>query len=205
MADLGGNFDPNAVPEREGGVDGEPIPAGTEVLAHIIEDEAKDTRNGGFAVIFTWEILEGQPYARRRVWDFVNINNASEKAQEIGQRHLADIWQATGAPPSRNTSVLHRKPCLIRIGIEKGNGINPKTGQPYPDKNKVMRVKPVGAMVPQNAGVSRGQPKQPATRPAPTVPGRSSAPGTAGNGAARPARAWASRQPAEAEGEKAPF
>lgn len=187
MADLGYNFDPEAVPPSDSDFD--VIPAG-QYDAQITESDVVSTKSGsGRMLKLTWEILSG-PFANRKVWQNVNIENQSEKAQEIGQRELANICEATGAGAIRDSQDLHFKPCLVQVGIEPGQGN-------YPDKNIVKRVRPYqsGAAAPQRQAVAR----QPAAKAAGGQPSRAQPPaGRPGPASRGPgARPWGNRQQAQ--------
>lgn len=177
MASLGQTFDAEAVPPSDRNF--ELLPQAW-YLAQIIESEVVATKTGGRMAKFTWEILEG-PASNRRVWQNINIENNSEKAQAIGQRELADICQATGIGSTDDTEDLHFKPCNVLIGIEEAKG-------GYEAKNRVKRVKEVGsgAERPQE-GYQRTAPAAARTAPAAAPAQRQAAPARAGT----PARPWA--------------
>lgn len=133
MANLGGTFDPNQVPPDERSFD--VIPPGI-YEAQVVESDVVKTKAGtGDILKLTWEVISGG-YANRKVFDNINIRNPSPKAQEIGQRELADVCEATGAGAISDSQQLHYKPCLITVGIEKQEG--------YDERNTVKRVKPMG-------------------------------------------------------------
>lgn len=136
MANLGGTFDPNEVPERDNNFDC--LPAGTydAQITDSVVVPTKDQR--GRILKLTWEVIAGQ-LANRKFFQNLNIQNPSPKAQEIAQRDLADICEATGAGTISDSQDLHYKPCSVRIAIEKQKG--------YDDKNVVKRVKPIGGTV----------------------------------------------------------
>lgn len=191
MADLGYNFDPEAVPPSDSDFD--VIPAG-QYDAQITESDVVSTKSGsGRMLKLTWEILSG-PFANRKVWQNVNIENQSEKAQEIGQRELARICEATGAGAIRDSQDLHFKPCTILVRVES---------QPnYGDTNVVKKVRPY-----QGAGSAPQQAaRPPATQPQRGQPGRAQ-PANAGRQqpAARGpgARPWGNRQPSQRAVEEA--
>lgn len=136
MANLGGTFDPNEVPERDNNFDC--LPAGT-YDAQITDSEVVPTKAGDGRILkLTWEVIAG-PLANRKFFQNLNIQNPSPKAQEIAQRDLADICEATGAGTISDSQDLHYKPCSVRIAIEKSDN--------YGDKNVVKRVKPIGGTV----------------------------------------------------------
>ncbi len=115
MADLGEKFDPNGIPEREGGFD--PIPPGWYEV-QVMESETVDLKSGnGRALVLTFNVL-GPAFANRKLWDRLNIQHKSQEAQAIAQRALADLFLATGTAASRNSEDLHFKPLLARVAID---------------------------------------------------------------------------------------
>lgn len=158
MADLGQTFDPSTVPPDDRDFD--LLPNG-QYEAQIIESDLVDTKDGtGKLLNLTWEIISG-PFANRKVWERVNIQNRSAQAQDIGQRQLASICEATGVGAIRDSQDLHYKPCLIVVGVEKD-----KSGE-YPDKNKVSRVRPLGGgATAQRQAAPQQQQRQPAQQQA---------------------------------------
>jgi len=158
MADLGQTFDPNSAPPRDTEFD--TIAAGKYSM-QIEESDLVDTKAGnGKIVKLTWTIIDG-PLSGRKVFHNINIVNKSPKAQEIGHRELADICDATGAGPVRDTTQLHYKPCLVTIGIKKDEG--------YDDRNVVKRVKSLTGAVPatqqRQPGAASAAPARPWGRP----------------------------------------
>lgn len=115
MARLEQTFDPSTVEPRD---DFEPIPAGTIVVAEIIESEEKASKSGRL-IKFTFKIVEGE-YENRRLWDQVNYINASAVCQRIGQQTLGAIQNACGVLGELDdTDVLHGVPMLVKVAIEK--------------------------------------------------------------------------------------
>ncbi len=158
MADLGETFYPAAIPESEHNF--EPIPAGMYEV-QITESEVKPSRSGQMLVL-TLDVI-GPKYAGRKLWDRLNIQNASQEAQAIAQRALADLFLATGTAPSRNSEDLHFKPLLARVAIK---------GDPtYGPKNVIKAYKPKAAAARAAAPSDRAAaPAQPQRRPAPAAP-----------------------------------
>lgn len=177
MADLGQSFDPSTVPA--GDRDFDTIPAG-QYQAQIVDSEVVPTKaRTGTMLKLTWEIMTGQ-FERRKVFEQLNIQNASAKAQEIGQRELASICEAIGVGVIKNSDELHFKPVLIRVAIEKQEG--------FDDKNVVKRVKPLSgnAAPPSRAAAQPAQAAnaQPAATPQPQPQQRQATTGS---------RPWATR------------
>ena len=147
MADLGETFDPDSVPASE--FNGEPLPAGMYQV-QISESDIAETKSGsGTMLKLTFDVMAGE-HANRKLWVNLNIRHQNAQAQSIAQRALADIFQATGTPPSRNSEDLHFKPLMVRVTI--------KQDEAYGPRNEVKAYKPL-------AGVSGG-----AVRPAPSRP-----------------------------------
>ena len=70
------------------------VPAG-KYTVKVGKAEIKETRNGGAAVIFGYEIQDGE-YAGKLIKDFVNIINQNPEAQRIGLQRLKTVAFATG-------------------------------------------------------------------------------------------------------------
>jgi hypothetical protein len=68
------------------------------------------------------------------------LTHESEKAQAIGRGMFKDICACCGVTGQvTDLETLYFKPCVISVRIEKD-----RNGE-YPDKNKVVRVYPIGA------------------------------------------------------------
>tara|TARA_R110002012_G_scaffold221949_1_gene393426 strand:- start:31 stop:501 length:471 start_codon:yes stop_codon:yes gene_type:complete len=81
----------------------------------------------------TIQILEGD-YTGRLVWDSLNLKNKSETAVQIAQSTLSSICKSVGVNSPQNSSDLHDKPLMVKIGIEpEQNG--------YAAKNKPVGYK----------------------------------------------------------------
>lgn len=83
-------------------------------LVHIVESAVEPIENGGIALVVDFEILTGARLGERFRQRF-DIVHPNAQAQAIARRALADIFQATGTPPSRNSDDLHFKPFLVRM------------------------------------------------------------------------------------------
>lgn len=161
------------------------FPAGDYVM-QIIENsvEAAGTGNG-MLLKLTWEVVEGE-YEKHRTWENVNFQHNSPGCQEIAQRHIKSICDAVGFTGLiEDADVLMFIPMHVRVGTEKGKP-NPKGGM-YPDKNKIMSVKPLTAPAPAGKPATA-----PAAKPAAAV-------------AAKPAATTAAAKPAAAPGGTRPW
>lgn len=169
-------FDPASVPEDERNF--EPIPAGNYKM-QVIESAIADTKSGsGKILTLTIEILEG-PFANRRIWDRLNVQNDNPDAQRIAQRSLADLCLQLGIK-LRNSDDLHFKPFTAKVTIQPD-----KSGQ-YGPQNRVRYTvaKPAGGAGQPARAASAAQP---AARPA--------------QGAAKPWNQPKAQQAAEPQGD----
>lgn len=110
MGNLTGKFDPNAEAQQDMGK----LPTG-EYLAHIVASDVKPTSNNtGEYAEFEYVVLDGD-FKGRKHWARITLDNANDKAVEIGQRQLASLREATGVANPTDTVDFHNKPHVIRI------------------------------------------------------------------------------------------
>jgi hypothetical protein len=154
-------------PENTGGF--ELLPPG-EYIAQAIEATIAPPKSGdGFGLTLVWKILEGE-YEGRQVWQNISFVHSKAGAQWHGQKMLNSIIAATGAPtPLMTAEDLLFKPCRIGIAIETD-----KSGV-YPEKNRVVKVSPLGNSEAAEAAVS------PAPAPKPTPAPAAAGPAPAGS------------------------
>jgi hypothetical protein len=95
------------------------VPAGSYKVA-IVADRLTDTKVGGGKLFeMQIQILEG-PFTGVIIKDRLNIRNSSAQAAAIGQGQLKRICNICGVPfPPADTSMLHGKPMLITVKVEK--------------------------------------------------------------------------------------
>lgn len=109
------------------------LPAG-DYLAVITDSEEKTTKAGtGSYIELSLEIIDG-PKKGRKLWDRLNLNNPNPKAVTIAQQTLARICLALDMDGVGDSSELHNKPLMIRVGIEDSPG--------YGTSNKVKSYGP---------------------------------------------------------------
>jgi hypothetical protein len=118
MASLNGGFKQSEVPDSKF----DALPEG-EYRALITESEVKPTKaKDGSLINLKWQILDG-PHKNRTVLDRVNWENKNPTAQMIGRQQLKKIAKAVGAPEQfADTSILHMKPCIIKVIVGEYNG-----------------------------------------------------------------------------------
>ena len=120
MANL--NFDASQVDPQN---TYEPLPAG-DYLCMIVDSDVKPTKAGtGHYAQFTLQVLEGQ-YQGRMIWDRINIHNQNATAQEIGQKQLSALCHAVGVLQVQDTTQLHDKPVVVRLGLKDDRQYGPQ-------------------------------------------------------------------------------
>jgi hypothetical protein len=161
MAHLGATFDATTVDPAAGF---ELFPAGQYVV-QIVSSEMRPTRDGGGQYLWLeLDVLEG-PLAGRKLFDRLNLVNASAQTVEIAQRTLSAICHATGRLQVQDSQELHLIPMIADVKVKP-----PKNG--YGESNKVHYL----PLEPGAAAQARASaPAQPA-RPAAPVAGFANAP-----------------------------
>ncbi len=116
------------------------IPAG-KYRACLVSDQLRDNSAGtGKILEVKIQIMEGQ-FAGEVLTDYINITNASPKAQAIGQGTLKRICNLCGVPyPPQDTAGLMGKPLGIDVKVEKFTSNT--TGKEL-DSNKIRAYGPV--------------------------------------------------------------
>lgn len=111
------DFDvPFVADEHEPQGDFTPIPEGW-YDAMIVGTEKKAASTGnGFYLKCEYDIL-GPAYAGRKVWQNLNLWNASDKAREIANGQLSAICKAIGLVSVKNSEELHARMMQIRVKI----------------------------------------------------------------------------------------
>lgn len=96
-----------------------PLPKG-DYLVTVSEASVGPTKNGaGTRLRLKLDVLEGQ-FKGRKIFDGLNTVNTNADAQRIGQRILAQLQDAVGAPRKDcQTYHLLNKPVYVWLGIDK--------------------------------------------------------------------------------------
>lgn len=127
MADLGG-FDATQVAPNSFDV----LPAG-EYEAIIVASEVKATSTGGKMLKLELQILNGE-FQNRKVWDNINLWNASDKAVQIARGTLSAICRAVGVMTPKDSAELHNKPLRIKVAVRKS--------EEYGEQNQIKAYTP---------------------------------------------------------------
>ena len=119
----------------------EAIPSGT-YEAVVTDSETRATKNGnGMGINLTFEILSEGLAKGRKVFSWINYENANAKAQQIGREELASLCKAVGVVNLTDTAQLHNLPLMITVGIDRND----------PTKNVIKAYKAKAAQTQQPA------------------------------------------------------
>lgn len=166
MASLNGTFDATEVAPA---VPLEVLPPG-KYLSQLIESEMMPTRAGdGQLLKLVFEVLEG-PYARRKIFDQLNLVNRNEQTVEIAQRQLSAICHTVEQVHVSDSEQLHFKPLIVTLKVEPA-GID-KHGVQRDARNKVggYSSAKAGARAPAAAPRPAAAPPRPAAASAAPPP-----------------------------------
>ena len=123
----------------------------------------RPTKDGGGQYLWLeLDVLEG-PLAGRKLFDRLNLVNASAQTVEIAQRTLSAICHATGRLQVQDSAELHLIPMIADVTIKP-----PKNG--YGESNKVHYLP-----LERGAGAAQPRPRRRAAAtppPSPRVPRR---------------------------------
>jgi Protein of unknown function (DUF669) len=167
MAHLGATFDATTVDPAAGF---ELFPAG-QYVAQIVSSEMRPTKDGGGQYLWLeLDVLEG-PLAGRKLFDRLNLVNASAQTVEIAQRTLSAICHATGKLQVQDSQELHLIPMIADVKVKP-----PKNG--YGESNKVhyLPLDRGGAAQTRPAASTAGTPPAQPARPAAPAGGFANAP-----------------------------
>lgn len=161
MAQLPGAFDATTVDTTDSF---DVIPAG-DYKVQIVQSEMRVTKAGtGQYIWLELDVLDGE-YAGRKLWDNVNIINPNPKAQQIGEKILAQICKACGITQATDSEQFHFKPMTAKVKVQ------PATGQ-YDASNQVKSYQPSdgsspAAFAPAAAAAPAPAQEQPAAKSMP--------------------------------------
>lgn len=101
--------------------------------AKVVDTDEYD-KNGGTVYKIVLRVFDGNG-GSTLVWDYIKVPNALWKMKQF--------WAALGVYPDDDGSLEAEPEDYVgynleaHVTIQKGNGINPGTGEPYPDRNTV--------------------------------------------------------------------
>lgn len=103
--------------------DFQPIPAG-KYSVYIEDISINETRAGtGQYLRIKLRVAEGQPYANRIIWTYINFQNTNPVAERIGQQKLNQLLLACGLHVIQDTDELLNREVLAQVIVrEASNG-----------------------------------------------------------------------------------
>ena len=117
------------------------IPSGT-YEAVVTDSETRATKSGtGMGINLTFEIISEGPAKGRKLFAWINYENANAKAQQIGREELASLCKAVGVVNLTDTAQLHNLPLMITVGIDRND----------PTRNVIRAYKAKAAQTAQSA------------------------------------------------------
>lgn len=118
------DFDVDGTPARN--MDFDPLPKG-RYLAQVGNSEVVPTQKGdGLILKLTFDVLEAG-FEGRKVFDQLNIQNPSEKAQQIGRGMLSALCKACGKTGTVSESYeIHEIPVVVAVKLDESPGYAPK-------------------------------------------------------------------------------
>lgn len=179
------DFDATNVPVAEAL---EPIPAGW-VIAKITESEHKpNSKNDGAFLALVLEIVTG-PFAGRKLFDRLNLQNPNTQAVEIAYKTLSAIAHAVNVIQVKDSQQLHNLPMQVKVSLKPAGPGN--DGKMYDAQNEIKGYKPLDPVTGTNAPGVSGPPGVSAAKPGWTPP----TPAVNGNGAPPASPPWAGTAP----------
>ena len=105
--------------------------------AELNEDEAA----GKAGIKIVYDVIEPEDYAGRKMFNYINLENPSKEAQDIGQKELASLCRAAEISEEiTDTDQLTFRPFVARVGLGKPSKKKNDDGTPsYPAKNEIKR------------------------------------------------------------------
>lgn len=118
-----------------------PIPAGKYQVS-IEEITINETRAGtGQYLRLKLRVADGQPYANRIVWTYINFQNTNPVAERIGQQKLNQLLLSCGLHVIQDTDELLNRVVLAQVVVrEASNGYEASNDVKAFYKNEVRAV-----------------------------------------------------------------
>ena len=103
--------------------DFQPIPAG-KYSVYIEEISINETRAGtGQYLRIKLRVADGQPYANRIIWTYINFQNTNPVAERIGQQRLNQLLLSCGLHVIQDTDELLNRVVVAQVVVrEASNG-----------------------------------------------------------------------------------
>ncbi len=100
----------------------EPLPAGIYTV-EITSSEVKPLKSGnGMGLSLEFTVIDPEPYAKRKVWQQLNIQHANAQAEQIGQAQLSALCHAIGVLKLKDDSELFGRVLRVRTKVRPAQG-----------------------------------------------------------------------------------
>lgn len=131
----GYSIDFSTVPDTD-----KPIPPG-KYNATIVHAEPKTSKAGNPMIAIRWRIDDEGEYYHRNIFDnLVFSQNALWRVRQV----LLAVGFSTTFNGDVNPESLLGESATLTVTIQAGKGINEETGEPYPPRNSISKVEPIG-------------------------------------------------------------
>lgn len=100
------------------------LPSGDYPIILVETDLAKKD-SGAVQFEFCVQVTEGQ-YQNRRVYSQQNYTKKDGSPNAIGRGQVSQICRCVGVMNPKDTSELHHKRLVAKVGVEKSDGYDPK-------------------------------------------------------------------------------
>lgn len=179
--------------------EGTPLPPGV-YTGMVVKSTQKHTNDRtGIYVEVEIDVKHPAEFIGRKIWDRFNIQNASQKASQIGREGIADLGKACGIPVLSDDEQLVGHQVMMEVMVEAAKKYTDKNGNEQEGKaqNKVKKYWAMGTDIEKASKAHKELLKQKAASAPPAAGGVPAATGTAKwGGNAAPAASAAQQQSA---------
>jgi hypothetical protein len=135
------NFDASTVAPA---APNDPLPSGW-YTCYMSASETKPTSSpGGFYLEAEYTVIAPPEFAKRKLFDRINLQNANPVAVEIGYRQLSAICHAVGVIQVQDSSQLHNRPLMVKASLRPAQtAAESADGKPHDASNDVKGYKAV--------------------------------------------------------------
>jgi len=136
-------------------MDFSPIPTG-EYTMHLVKSERKESStSGNYYLNCQFSVTKGK-FAKRVIFEIINLKNSNEKAQSIAEGQLSALMEAIGVGTLNDKwdlTPLMNKEFKAKVSTQKSEG--------YDDRNKISMYVPISKAKatddePKEAGTGAG-------------------------------------------------
>jgi hypothetical protein len=144
--------------EPQAARDNAPLPAGVYSV-ELTNADVKPLKSGnGVGLEIECTVIDPAPFARRKIWQTLNIQHSNPQAEQIGQSQLSALCRAVGIAQLDDSDQLFQKILRVRTKIRAAQGN-------YAAKAEISGFEPAGAALP----ATPQQPAAPARQATPAA------------------------------------